>query len=793
MLWFFLLFSVVFLRVEAAVVQYNVETVDAAAVAALPADHWAQFNQDAFRDGNCSFVSLFDDAPYFEAINITSPFFSRDAVEWYVSSDGFLAPTPSPMCDFFCTEVALNTLFGNYQFGDTVYGGGGDWPMIGLYVVDLNPSAAQVSWSVRVLSVPGGKAGVDHVIVEYRDVPLTQTTSVNDTLTAQVEVWTNGTIVMRYKHTPTGVNASVGLVLSREERVVVDLVAHTGGVAGVRYEPVMDNCSSLVNESVCLGREGTCGWCAATKMCVATALANKSCPHISFRTQSPPLALDDDYYDVVVEQGAELVDVRALGGRELLNTSVQALRLEMGFDFPFYTVNQTSHVTNTTYLLSSGLISVFSASQECGPIWNMCPNGNYSFTIMPFVATEQWVSKTSVTYALLPERVQGDVLCKNVRCPLGLVIEVANTTAIASRVRSSNYQIYLDASGAVEFRYGLPVAARIPTGPVVDFFSFPSPFVGLFRHRVEDPATIAVPLSLVRTGTRIRFDPRGKCNDCGRNGVCDSVTYKCSCNDGFTGDFCEQCSVDHYGPRCLPCGACENKGFCDDGVNGTGSCVCPKQFSGRKCEVSCDEPFDCTGCNLRGGYCECGVCRCDTASGWGGPHCDVLLDPCRQYSFDGCEVCSNDTANKCTFCFDSMCYSALLNGGENEYTCSHTVPGEDASLCVPAVQKEMSQVDLDYIILFLLIVSAFVCSVLFVVFTRLGMRRYSLYDIHAAGASGGVPDHKPGRREREVVQAVFVQKNALKDKGRHVLGVPLKQISLQRLYESQRNAQSKRD
>ncbi|KAH9601014.1 hypothetical protein LSM04_006616 [Trypanosoma melophagium] len=793
MLWLCLLLCVVPVRGEAAVLRYTVETVDAAAVEALPADHWAQFNEDVFRLGKGSFVSLFDDAPYFEAINITSPFFSRDAVEWYVSSDGFLAPTPLPMCGFFCREVALDTLIGNYRFGDDVYGGGGDWPMIGLFVTDLNPSAAQVSWSVRVLSVPGGEAGVDRVIVEYRDVPLARSQSANDTLKAQVEVWENGTIVMRYQQTPSGASASVGLVLSREERYVVDMVAHVGGVAGVRYEPAMDECRRLVEEAACVGNEGgNCGWCAATELCLATSLANSSCPRVSFRTKSASLPLVD-YYKVVVEQDAELVDIHALSGHEQLNVSSQALKLEMGFNFPFYTVNQASHVTNTTYLLSSGLISVFSASQACGPIWNMCPNGNYSFTIMPFVTTEQWGPRTSVTCALLPERVQGGVFCGNPQCPLGLVLEVANMTAMASDIRSSTYQIYLDASGAVEFRYGHPVVAEIPTRPVVDFFAFPSPFVGLFRHRVEDPATIAVPPSLVRTGTRIRFDPIGKCNDCGLNGVCNSSTNQCVCNSGFDGDFCEQCSVGHYGPRCLQCRSCENKGYCDDGVNGTGACVCPKPFSGMNCEVSCDGPFDCTPCNLRGGYCECGVCRCDRASGWGGPHCDVVLDPCRRHSFDGCKVCSSDTANNCTFCFDSMCYSALLSGSVNEYTCSHAVPREDASLCVPAVQREMSQVDLDYILLFVLLIGAFLCSVLLLVFTRLGVRRHSLYDIHAAGASGGVPDHKPGRREREVVQAVFLQKDALRDKRRHVLGVPLKQISLQRLYESQRDAQSKRD
>ncbi|RNF11015.1 hypothetical protein TraAM80_01142 [Trypanosoma rangeli] len=226
---------------EAAVVRYEMETVRAEVVDFLPADHWAQYDETAFERGRGSFVSRYNDAPYFEALNISSPFFSRDSVRWHVSSDGFLAPTPSPLCDFFCLDSAPDTLYGYYQFGSAIYDGGGDWPMIGLYVADLNPSAARLSPSVRVHGVAGadGGSGYERVTVEYRDVPLTVCAAAvgTETLTAQVEVWANGTIVMRYRRIPACGSASVGLVLSKQERTVVTDVPRPGGIVAIRYEP----------------------------------------------------------------------------------------------------------------------------------------------------------------------------------------------------------------------------------------------------------------------------------------------------------------------------------------------------------------------------------------------------------------------------------------------------------------------------------------------------------------------------------------------------------------------------
>ncbi|RNF11017.1 hypothetical protein TraAM80_01144 [Trypanosoma rangeli] len=270
----------------------------------------------------------------------------------------------------------------------------------------------------------------------------------------------------------------------------------------------------------------------------------------------------------------------------------------------------------------------------------------------------------------------------------------------------------------------------------------------------------------------------------------DPTKARCVCDARFSGDACELCSAGHYGPSCLPCRRCVNRGVCDDGVNGTGACRCPEPFSGANCEVRCEGQFDCGHCNRGGGYCECGVCRCDVASGWSGADCDVFGDPCWRHSFDGCKVCGRDTRNGCDFCFDGMCHSARFRGTLSGYACSYAVPSDDAARCVPVEQVGERQLDVGYIAVGGLCIAAVVPAVALLVLAPIALRARGVHDILHAGAAGGAPDHRRGRRRREVVQAVFVQPAALRGGRRHVLGVPLRQVPLAKLYESQRSALS---
>lgn len=57
--------------------------------------------------------------------------------------------------------------------------------------------------------------------------------------------------------------------------------------------------------------------------------------------------------------------------------------------------------------------------------------------------------------------------------------------------------------------------------------------------------------------------------------------YVCACKENFIGETCNKCNVGFYGPTCYPCprnpadhSLCGMGGVCDDGLDGTGKCVC---------------------------------------------------------------------------------------------------------------------------------------------------------------------------------------------------------------------------
>lgn len=66
---------------------------------------------------------------------------------------------------------------------------------------------------------------------------------------------------------------------------------------------------------------------------------------------------------------------------------------------------------------------------------------------------------------------------------------------------------------------------------------------------------------------------------CGPNGVCDDGddgTGACDCAPGWGGDTCQECLPGRYGATCRECPDCGSGGAeCDDGVAGSGFCVCP--------------------------------------------------------------------------------------------------------------------------------------------------------------------------------------------------------------------------
>lgn len=91
------------------------------------------------------------------------------------------------------------------------------------------------------------------------------------------------------------------------------------------------------------------------------------------------------------------------------------------------------------------------------------------------------------------------------------------------------------------------------------------------------------------------------CNPGCVNGVCTDGT--CSCDPGFKEPNCAECLPDHFGSSCEQCPNC-NHGTCNDTTSGSGECTCDQGFTGQFCDVpSC-------GQNCENG----GVCLNDNTS-----------------------------------------------------------------------------------------------------------------------------------------------------------------------------------
>ncbi|CAB1434831.1 unnamed protein product, partial [Pleuronectes platessa] len=81
--------------------------------------------------------------------------------------------------------------------------------------------------------------------------------------------------------------------------------------------------------------------------------------------------------------------------------------------------------------------------------------------------------------------------------------------------------------------------------------------------------------------------PGGVGSSCSNHGECDDGHLgngTCTCDAGFGGVACEQCSDGFYGPTCKAC-SCSAHGPCDEGRRGTGACLCEAGWSGERCDA----------------------------------------------------------------------------------------------------------------------------------------------------------------------------------------------------------------
>ncbi len=184
-----------------------------------------------------------------------------------------------------------------------------------------------------------------------------------------------------------------------------------------------------------------------------------------------------------------------------------------------------------------------------------------------------------------------------------------------------------------------------------------------------------------------------------------------NCPQGFDpSKECKDCLKGYYGPSCTPCPkvnykVCSGHGYCLDGIQNDGSCVCSIGFTGTYCST-CAEGFDpdtyCESClpGLAGDKCDIN-CRAIgnnglNCSGNGRCNNDGLCDCEAPFSGYYCSECAPDyygpTCKPCECsgrgnCSDGLggdgCHCIPGWGGEHCERCADHFTGENCAECKP--------------------------------------------------------------------------------------------------------------
>jgi hypothetical protein len=166
----------------------------------------------------------------------------------------------------------------------------------------------------------------------------------------------------------------------------------------------------------------------------------------------------------------------------------------------------------------------------------------------------------------------------------------------------------------------------------------------------------------------------GDCND-GVNG-----TGKCVCAGNFDGTLCDTCKSGFAGFSCtVQCPACRNGGVCRDGRSGDGSCVCAAGWQGSTCETRMTDgcpagqwgrPPNCAACPA----CQRGLCERDTGK-------------CKCYAGalgDLCDTCDFDffgaNCTRCPACFNGYCRDGSF--GDGQCACTSGFTGTQCASCL---------------------------------------------------------------------------------------------------------------
>ncbi|XP_027899534.1 stabilin-2 isoform X1 [Xiphophorus couchianus] len=191
--------------------------------------------------------------------------------------------------------------------------------------------------------------------------------------------------------------------------------------------------------------------------------------------------------------------------------------------------------------------------------------------------------------------------------------------------------------------------------------------------------------------------PGGVHSPCSNRGKCDDGhlgTGTCTCDTGFKGTACEMCREGFYGPGCKACN-CSDHGSCDDRLQGTGLCFCEEGWTGEQCDIQQTEVFQCSpACSSKAVCQENNTCICRPFHVGDGVTCTVV-DMCKIWN-GGCAreakcsqreekvscTCPQDHSGDGFTCLPVDPCASGDNGGCSEHaTCTMTAPGKKRCTC----------------------------------------------------------------------------------------------------------------
>ncbi|XP_023808149.1 stabilin-2 isoform X2 [Oryzias latipes] len=191
--------------------------------------------------------------------------------------------------------------------------------------------------------------------------------------------------------------------------------------------------------------------------------------------------------------------------------------------------------------------------------------------------------------------------------------------------------------------------------------------------------------------------PGGIHSPCSNRGKCDDGHLgngTCTCQAGFGGTACNQCKPGFYGPTCKAC-KCSAHGSCDEGVHGSGLCFCERGWTGEQCDEQQTEVFECSpACSPKAICKDNNTCVCRSFHQGDGFTCTVM-DVCSIWN-GGCAkeaTCSQEGENVNCTCLDGHSGDGFTcvpvdpcsfgdNGGCHEHaTCIMTAPGKKKCAC----------------------------------------------------------------------------------------------------------------